>query len=214
MSESPTNRPPVHPRVIGILGGIASGKSSVASLMAGEGGIVIDADAIARAVLEESATLLWLKENFDPGVLDQDGKPDREALGQQVFSNSAAREKLEGWILPKVRERIRAGLDGARAQGRNPIVLDVPLLLEHDADHRLTGECDFLVFIKTEAEDRDRRAQQRRGWPAGEVARRERVQFPLEEKRTRARHVIDNSSGLEALQKQVNELLEAEQLPH
>jgi dephospho-CoA kinase len=209
--------PPDPPRpgaVIGVLGGIASGKSAAARLLAGPRGVVLDADAAARAVLEEPRTATWLRERFGPGVLDAGGRPDREALARVVFDDPAARRDLEGWIHPAVRERIRRGLDEARAAGRSPIVLDVPLLLENDADHGLAGECDFLVFIETDPDQRDRRAQERRGWAPGEVARRERLQIPLEEKRRRARHVVENRAGLPELEASLREVLDAEGLPH
>ena len=200
--------------VLGVLGGIASGKSAAARFLAGSGGVVLDADAISRAVLAEPRTAAWLREAFGEGVLDPEGRPDREAIGRVVFADEGARKRLEGWIHPAVREKIRGGLDEARAAGRSPIVLDVPLLLENDADHGLAGECDFLVYIETDAEERDRRAQERRGWAEGEVARRERVQIPQVEKRKRARYVVENRAGLEELEASLREVLDAERLPH
>lgn len=200
--------------VIGVLGGIASGKSQVARFLAGTTGVVLDADTIAREVLLAPETVTWLAQSFGPEVIGADGTPDREALGALVFSDSSARERLEHWIHPVVRERIRAGLDEARAAGRTPIVLDVPLLLEHEAHHGLTAECDFLVYIETDPETREQRAQERRGWAPGEVARREQVQISQDEKRAQARHVIENRAGLDELKARVTEILLAEQLPH
>ncbi len=214
MSTETSDCPSPPPAVIGVLGGIASGKSYVAELLAGSEGLVLNADTIAREVLLTPETSTWLANSFGPQVLGVDGRANREALGALVFSDSGAREKLEGWILPVVRERLRAGLAEARTTGSSPIVLDVPLLLEHEADHGLTKECDFLVYIETDAEDRDRRAQERRGWSAGEVARRERAQIPLEEKKARAQYVVENRAGIAELQARVSEILEAENLPH
>jgi len=198
--------------VIGVVGGIAAGKSAVAELLAGAGGAVIDADALAREILAAPETLAWVAAEFGPEMVDERGGIDRKALGKRVFGDDRAREKLEGWIHPRVRERIAASLIEARATGRSPIVLDVPLLLENDARHGLAGKCDFLVFVETPAEVRDRRAQERRGWPPGEVARRERVQLSLTEKRARARHVIENRAGLVELAARVRQVLEAEGL--
>lgn len=211
---------PSAPVVIGILGGIASGKSEVARLLAAPGGVVIDADELATAVLCTPETKRWLREEFGAEVLGERGEPDREALSRRVFGDDRARERLEGWIHPRVRERISASLNEARTAGCSPIVLDIPLLLENDArlllenDARegLAGECDFLVFVETDPEGRDRRAQERRGWPPGEVARRERLQLPLSRKRERARHVIENRAGLAELATRVREVLEAENL--
>ncbi|MFT7669751.1 MAG: dephospho-CoA kinase [Planctomycetota bacterium] len=212
---SPDSMPP-NPRstVIGLLGGVASGKSAVAHFLAGKLGVVISADGIAGEVLALDETAAWLRLEFGADVLTASGEPDREALGAVIFSDSEARERLESWIHPRVRERIAEGLEQARANQRTPIVLDVPLLLEHEDAHGLTGECDFLVFIETDAKDRERRAQEHRGWSAGEVKRREQVQIPLSEKRNRAQHVIENKAGLAELEARVHEVLEAEQLPY
>lgn len=173
---------------------------------------MIDADALAADVLAAPETVRWLRAAFGEEVIAPSGAVDREALGGRVFGEDRARESLEGWIHPRVRERISASLSEARAAGRSPIVLDVPLLLENDERHGLAGQCDFLVFVETDPEGRDRRAQERRGWPAGEVARRERLQLPLERKRERARHVIENRAELADLAARVREVLEAENL--
>jgi dephospho-CoA kinase len=200
------------PTVIGILGGISSGKSEVARLLALPRGRVIDADRLAGEVLRAEETISWLRAEFGPGIFEAGGRLDRRALARVVFEEAGARESLEGWIHPRVRERISASLIEARAEGRSPIVLDIPLLLENETENRLAGECDFLVFVETDPEERDRRAQERRGWSAGEVARRERLQLPLKRKRERAHHVIENRSGLSELAARVREVIEAENL--
>lgn len=208
----PSAAPPAPSTVIGLLGGIASGKSAVARLLAGERGVVIDADALAREELGSPEMRARLAASFGPGVLRPDGSPDREALARRVFASAADRARLEGWIHPRVRARIRAALAEARAAGRTPVVLDVPLLLENDAQHGLAGECDFLVFVEADARLRDRRAVERRGWSPGEVLRREGAQLPLAEKRARARHVIENEGDLDELAARVVRLLRDEGL--
>lgn len=204
----PAPAPGRRPAVVGVLGGIASGKSEVARQLAGEAGVVIDADRLARAALESPEVVARLRERFGPEVLDAQGRPDRAAIGARVFADPEARRALEGWIHPAVRARISRELTEARADARHPIVLDVPLLLENDAQHRLVGECDLLVFVDADAEARDRRAQERRGWPPGEVARRERAQLPLAEKRAKADYVLENDSGLDELLARVRALRE------
>lgn len=199
--------------VIGVLGGIASGKSRVAGLLAGPGGVVLDADQFAREELSSPALAARLVEAFGPGILGPDGHPDRDALGRRVFASEEDRRRLEGWIHPAVRARIRAALAEARATGRSPVVLDVPLLLENDPQHGLVGECDFLVFVEADAAERDRRAVQGRGWQPGEVERRERLQLPLAHKRARARHILVNTGDLEELDARVAELRRLEGLP-
>jgi dephospho-CoA kinase len=99
------------------------------------------------------------------------------------------------------------GLEEARAQGAERIVLDVPLLLENDAEHGLARMCDALVFVDTPAEERERRAIAHRAWPPGEVARRETAQLSMAEKRRRADCVIPNQGSLDALASEVHRAL-------
>jgi len=207
------------PYVIGVLGGIASGKSWVAAHLAGKQGVLIDADAIAREVLESPEVRAELRAAFGAGVLRPDGLPDREALARVVFDSPAERARLEGFTHPRIRARIRALLDGARARRVPRVVLDVPLLLENEAAHGLTGECHELLFVDSEPLARARRAAASRGWDPGEVARREAQQLPLEEKRARAHFVIRNHGSLEELQSEFDRYLaqldlRATRLPH
>lgn len=199
----------MNPLVIGVLGGIASGKSLVARLLAGSGGAVVDADAAAREVLGSPELRERIREHFGPAALRPDGTPDREVLARRVFADPEARARLESWIHPPVRARIHALVREARGAGRTPIVLDVPLLLENDAEHHLAELCDALVFVDSDPGERDRRAQAQRGWPEGEVLRREAAQTPLSEKRARAHHVIHNRGDLEQLERSVRDVLAA-----
>jgi dephospho-CoA kinase len=203
----PTGAGPGRGTVIGVLGGIASGKSAVARLLAGDDGTVLDADVLAREALESESICARLVEHFGPDVLGADGRPDRTFLAERVFERTEERRRLEGWIHPLVRDRILAGLAEARALGRERIVLDVPLLLENNSEHRLADLCDFLVFVEVDEEERDRRAVASRHWTPGEVARREAAQMPVDRKRAHAQHVIRNQGTLEELQLAVRETL-------
>jgi dephospho-CoA kinase len=188
---------------VGVLGGIASGKSAVARQLAGPDGIVIDADAIAREVLASAEVTALVAKAFGPEVLAKDGSIDRVRLGQRVFASPADRERLESFTHPRIRARIRAELDAGRAARVRRIVLDVPLLLENDDRHHLVEECDALVFVDAEDGVRDARAVADRGWQPGEVGRRERTQMPLSSKRARADHVIHNTGSLTDLEREV-----------
>jgi dephospho-CoA kinase len=195
--------------VLGVLGGIASGKSAVARMLAGEGGILISADELAREVLDLPEVRERVAGRFGAGLLAPDGKVDRTALARLVFDprqGFEARRALEGWTHPLVRDRIMDRLDAARAAGVPRIVLDVPLLLENDAQHGLVRLCDALVFVEADEGAREHRARAERGWPEGEVARREAAQLPLGEKRRRAQHVIPNNGSLQDLERSVAEL--------
>jgi len=201
--------PPPAPLVLGVLGGIASGKSLVARLLAGEQGVLISADRLAHEVLDTPEVRTRVRERFGAGVIGSDGRVDRRALGNLVFDperGEEARRELERWTHPLVRDRIMARWSEARAAGARRIVLDVPLLLENDADHGLARLCDVLVFVDSDDETRDRRARQERGWPAGEVARREAAQIPLTEKKQRAQHLLPNHSSLKQLEEAVADL--------
>lgn len=200
--------------MIGVLGGIASGKSAVARLIAGPEGVVLDADQVAREVLELEESVAWLAARFGPETVRPDGRPDREALAARVFSSPADRRALESRIHPLIRERLRARLDEAIARGVPRVVLDVPLLLENEAEHGLAAECDELVFVEADAARRDARAVAARGWPPGEVARREAAQRPLALKRARADHLIENDGSLADLERAVREWNAEARPPH
>lgn len=197
--------------VVGVLGGIASGKSRVAHELAGPDGVVLDADRLAREVLDSPEVRARIEAELGPGIVVA-GRVDRAALAELVFRDPAARTRLEGWIHPRVRAMLRDGVAEARASGRRRIVLDVPLLLENDAEHGLAGMCDTLVFVDSDLATRDRRAVAHRGWQPGEVERREAAQLPLSEKRARADHVIDNrgtESELVLATRELSDRLEA-----
>jgi len=197
MKSDPNHQP--QPRVFGILGGIASGKSAVAKLLAGPEACILDADKLAHEALDSDEVQPKVLAAFGEALADEEGKIDREILGERVFADHQARKQLEDWIHPVVRARIHAGLEEARSLGLRRVVLDVPLLLENDAEHGLAALCDLLVFVDCPPAEREARAQERRGWKAGEVARREALQLPLQQKRARADFVVQNHGSLDEL---------------
>ena len=200
------------PLVLGVLGGIASGKSTAARLLAGPDGVVISADELAREALDSPAVLERVKTRFGAAAIGPDGRADRAELARLVFDAERGPEllaELEGWTHPLVRDRIGERLRAARAAGASRIVLDVPLLLENDAQHGLARLCDVLVFVDVHDAERERRAQSTRGWKSGEVARREALQLPLAVKKRRAHHVLPNDQGLHELEEAVARLLPA-----
>ncbi len=196
---------PATPVVIGILGGVASGKSTVARLFAAHGLRHLDADAKARALTEEPAVLADLAARWPRVVTGGTEAPrlDRAALAQVVFSDPRARKELEALLHPRIRAALLADLATARAAGES-VLLDVPLLLENG----LIAECDHVVFVDADAASRARRAAER-GWAADELARREAAQAPLAEKAARAGHRIDNSGDLDATRTHIAALLDA-----
>ncbi len=187
--------------VLGLLGGVASGKSAVAGLFEEAGARVLDADKMAQSVLDQPEVAAQVEEKLGPGLLGPQGKIDRKALAQKVFRSEGARKALEALIHPKVLAWIEEELARLR-KGPNLVVLDVPLLLETGLD----GECDALVFVETPEEAREKRAHLR-GWPPGERKRREKTQLPLETKRNKADYILNNSGSLDETRKQVLDLL-------
>ena len=192
---------PTPPVVLGLLGGIASGKSTVAALFARRGLVHVDADQVAREVCEEPAVLAAVRAALGPESLGPDGRMDRAAVARMVFADPALRHRLEAVTHPPVRQRILARLTEARAQG-DSVLLDVPLLLEGG----LVDHCDAAVFVATDREERLRRAAAR-GWAPDELDRRERAQAPLAEKQARARFTVDNGGSLAATEAQVDAVL-------
>ena len=209
MEHAPSTARPPPPLVIGVLGGIASGKSRVAQLLAGPDGLAIDADRMARELLDSAELHPLLLEAFGASVFDPAGKLDRARLAVRVFASDAERKQLESFTHPRIRARIRALLEDARARRVPRVVLDVPLLLENEAQHGLAAECHELVFIDSPPAVRDARAVASRAWASGEVARRESRQLPLEHKRKRAQNVIDNSKSEAELEAEVARLSQA-----
>lgn len=196
------NRPfrPPTPLVIGLVGGIAAGKSKVASLFSAHGIEHVDADLHAKAVSEAPEVLAEVASILGPEFV-RDGQLDRARLGEHVFRDPEAKARLEAIVHPRVRQRIVTALDRARAEGRSTL-LDVPLLFEAG----LYEQCDTIVFVAASDEVRKERARTR-GWDEDELPRRERNQLPLAEKRARSQHVIDNDGELAETERAVADLL-------
>jgi dephospho-CoA kinase len=181
--------------VVGVVGGIGSGKSAVARWV-GERwpGLVLDADRFGHAALEDATIQHRLQAEFGPAVL-RDGQVDRSLLASQVFGNTrdrqAARQRLEQIVHPWIRRAIVdeiANADRSRWQG---VLLDAAILLEAN----WSTICDAIVFIDTPASIRQQRVLAR-SWTLGQLAQREASQWPLPWKRLAADGVIDNSGEL------------------
>ncbi len=186
--------------VLGLLGGVASGKSTVAALLAERGLLVLDADALAREVATQPEILAALARRFGPGVLDAAGRLDRPALARAAFADEQATADLNALVHPEVRRRLLAAL---AAEPDRPVVLDVPLLLESP----LAGRVTCWIFIDSSAGDRDERAAGR-NWPEGERARREKRQADLAVKRSHADEVLENHGDIGDLEAEVDALLD------
>jgi dephospho-CoA kinase len=193
-------------RVIGLLGGIGSGKSAVARILEENGASVIDADRITAECLRDPDVLSKIEKEFGSTILDDFGAVDRKALADAAFADEASRQQLHAIIHPAIAARMAAELEHLRAAGTGRlIVIDAPLLFES----RFRSECDVLLMIRSPRETRIERVSTERGWNASELDRRESFQASIEEKEEAADAVIDNTSGLEDLRRRVLEFLEA-----
>lgn len=183
--------------VFGLTGGIASGKSFVAGLLAERGAVVLDADRHAHAVLAEPEVIAGLVERWGPGILAEDGSVQRAEIAGRVFGDGAAavaeRRFLESLVHPRVRARLTGELAEASAASAPAAVLDIPLLIEAG----WTDQCDAVLFVETSEAIRLQRASER-GWDAEELARREAAQTPVSEKRAAADSIIPGDDAAAA----------------
>ena len=190
--------------VVGLTGGIASGKSTVASFFEELGARRIDADRLAREALARG-TPGWAQAvaRFGRGILLPDGEIDRKGLAARVFADAAERRALEAIVHPAVRESVRRRLaEIGREEPSALVVLEVPLLFETGMDRG----CDARVVVFVPEALQIERLMARDGIDREEALRRIRAQMPLSEKCARADWVIDNAGPLAATQAQVRDI--------
>jgi dephospho-CoA kinase len=191
--------------IIGLCGGIGSGKSQVARILADQGGLVIDSDALNREVLQEPEVIQTLREWWGEAVFGADGQVDRKAVAGIVFKDPQARRRLESLVHPLIAARRDAMIrQGSGDPAVKAIILDSPLLIESTLD-RL---CDAIIYVEASETTRLRRLKQQRGWDAADLRRREQWQAPLAEKRARSGYRIRNEGTLAELREQTVRALE------
>lgn len=180
----------IKPVVVGIAGGIGSGKSTVARLLGARGAVISDSDGQAKALLQEQAIGAILARWWGKGVLGPDGLPDRAKVASIIFSDPAQRQRLEGLIHPILKSQRASALRlAARATPAVPLfAIDAPLLFEAGIDK----ECDATLFVDAPRAARLARLVKNRGWTEADLARREAAQISLATKQARATFVIDN----------------------
>lgn len=201
----------VRPVVIGLSGGIASGKSTVAAMFARLGAKVLDADRIGHEVLDEEQVKLQVRQAWGDEPFD-DGRVCRRRLARIVFDPNRGREnlaKLEKITHPRISERIFEQLEKIFTRGAIAIVLDAPLLFKAGWDDL----CHKLVFVDCSEVERMQRATAR-GWTVQEFRERENRQTPILEKRARSTDFVDNSGDGDQTFLQVKQLWESWQLDH
>jgi len=184
---------------IALTGSIATGKSTVASLLALNGMRVIDADTISHEILDNS--LIWVRETFgDTYIINS--KVDRKRLGTLVFSDSSKKKILEDYLHPKIRKEIE--LRSIKQDSfKFPYLIDIPLFFENNAYNIKES-----VVVYTPADIQLERFMKRNGYSKEESLQRIATQFPIDEKKDQATWVIDNSKNLKHLQQEVEDFVE------
>lgn len=187
-------------KVIGIIGGIASGKSRVSAELVRRGARLIDADRIGHDLLKTSPVKEAIRARWGAAVF-QGEEVDRSLLGRVVFGAPGPEEvaALNEILHPAITAEIERELTACRAQGESLVLLDVPLLCEIGLDRF----CDKIIFVDADLTCRQKRAAAR-GWSGNELRRREAQQLPLDEKRARADLTIDNNGPEEMIAPQID----------
>lgn len=192
--------------VIGILGGIGSGKSSVIREIQDLNLFIIDADIVGHEVLKSPNIISRIQEAFGDDVKSGESI-DRRKLGELVFGNHAQQkhnlEKLNAIVHPEIRRRLHQQIEVGKTKA-DAVILDASLLLEGNWDQH----CDHLIFVDTDLDVRQARVQQNRGWDRDELPKREKNQVKIAEKRDRSDFTVDNSGDLEQSVQQMSDILE------
>jgi dephospho-CoA kinase len=191
-------------KIIGLLGGVASGKSAVAGLFCELGAAVLDADRAGHEALRRPEIIEALRNRWGNSILGQDGQIDRPAVAKIVFAPdpqaSTELAFLEGLTHPLITEALSREIERLSAEAAHPAaILDAPVLLKAGWDRF----CDHLVFVDVPRNQRLSRAIVR-GWSDEQFIGREAAQEPLPEKRARCDTIINNSGSLEETRRQVS----------
>jgi len=198
--------PPVAIRVFGLTGGIGSGKSSVAERFAARGLPVVDADGLAREVVEPGTEgLAEIRARFGGEVVSSDGRLDRAALAARVFADPEARAALEAITHPRIAALAKQRLAELGARGEPLAAYMAPLFYERG----LEAHYSPVVVVTTSEAQQIERAARRDGVSAQDVEARIRAQLPLAEKAARADYRIDNSGTLAETWAQADRVLDA-----
>jgi dephospho-CoA kinase len=196
--------------VIGLIGGIGSGKSEVASLLADRGAIVVNADLVGHKLLDVPEVRSLIVDRFGKRVIQESASDgalktqiDRRVLASIVFADAEARHALEAILHPRMRQQFAATIESAQHGDPRPraVVLDAAVLLEAGWDDL----CDLVVFVDAPRGKRLERVARQRGWTLDAFQAREEAQWPCELKRRRADVVVNNDGDLDLLRRQVDQ---------
>jgi len=179
-------------KVIGITGGIASGKSTIAGMLGSLGADLIDADKICHELINTKEIALEVTKRWGSQLQDNHGRIKRDALAEIVFSDGREISALNSIIHPKAIKQIKSEIDKFHSDvATKAIVLDAALLVESN----LVDICDVVLFVNTEKDRCKTRVQNTRKWPLDEIAKREKFQGLLQQKREISDVIINNNNS-------------------
>lgn len=196
--------------VIGLVGGVGSGKSAIACWLGTRLNVsIVDGDVIGHQVLGILETKEAIRRCFGDSVFDEQGEVNRKGLGQRVFGDSPehrqSRADLEQIVHPVIREEIKQQIESARMSGKSEVViLDAAVLLEAGWNEL----CDAVIFVESSEQARLERVANNRGWDQKTLLAREASQMKLEKKRSASDAVIDNSGTLDESGLQLRQIIE------
>ncbi len=189
-------------RIIGLTGGIASGKSTVSAMLRELGAEVLDADLIAREVVEPGTPGLEAVGRRFPGVIGPDGRLDRQALGARIFANPEERAALNALLHPLIQQAFLEKTQALAERGLEVVVYDAPLLIENRLHEWMNGV--VLVYVPREVQLA--RLMARNALTRAQAEERLAAQLPLEDKRAHATWIVDNSGELSGTRAQVEDV--------
>ena len=190
-------------KVVGLTGGVGMGKSNSARLLRLRSIPVVDTDDLARQVVEPGqSALAEVQRVFGAEIVGQDGHLRSEELARRVFSDPAARKRLEDILHPRIRALWRAQMEVWRAEGRSLAVVVIPLLFETSAE----AELDATICIACTRLTQHQRLLDR-GWSPADIEQRVRAQWPIEIKMARADYVVWTEANLDVHADQLNRIL-------
>ena len=195
--------PIASPPIIGLTGGIGSGKSTVARILRILGCTVSESDDAARAALRDPDIRREIVSWWGEGILGDDGEIDRGRVAAIVFGDAGERRRLETLTHPWIEQRRRELFAAAPPEAR-ALVIDAPLLMEAGLD----ATCDAVIFVEADRAVRQARVRAARGWDDAMLAAREDSQLPLDAKRNRADYVVANNGALSDLLERVTSILD------
>lgn len=190
-------------KVCGLTGGVGMGKTTVAALLVDLGAVVVDTDDIARDLVQPGwPALQEIHDVFGARVLDSEGRLRRDELARIVFSDSAARQKLEHILHPRIRSVWRAQIEAWRGEGRVLAVVVIPLLFETGAE-----ACFDRIICAACLPASQHERLQKRGWDAAEIGRRNAAQLPVDQKISRSHYLVWTEGRPESTARQVEQIV-------